>query len=113
MSRGSDAPSQRSRRDSTAIGSRRREWAKRFGWGASTSRAILYNERYAGVRRFKERQWVKVPGTNRRQPQPRNAVEVMTMERPELRIIEASVWTEVQARLAAIYRNYTPRARSW
>jgi hypothetical protein len=84
---------------------------KCFGWGASTIRAILYNERYAGVWRFKERQWVKVPGTNRRQPQPRNAAEVMTMERPELRIIEASVWTKVQARLAAIYRNYTKRKR--
>lgn len=84
---------------------------KCFGWGASTSRAILYNERYAGVWRFKERQWVKVPGTNRRQPQPRNAAEVMTMERPELRIIEASVWTEVQARLAAIHRNYTKSKR--
>jgi site-specific DNA recombinase len=29
---------------------------KCFGWGSSTIRAILYNERYAGVWRFKERQ---------------------------------------------------------
>src|ERR1044071_6105858 len=87
---------------SPRVGSRH----KCFGWGASTIRAILYNERYAGVWRFKERQWVKVPGTNRRQPQARNAADVMTMERPELRIIDASVWTEVQARLAAISRNY-------
>ena len=92
---------------SPRVGSRH----KCFGWGASTIRAILNNERYAGVWRFKERQWVKVPGTNRRQPQARNAADVMTMERPELRIIEASVWTEVQARLAAISRNYTKRKR--
>jgi site-specific DNA recombinase len=97
----------RDRIPSPRVGSRH----KCFGWGASTIRAILYNERYAGLWRFKERQWVKVPGTNRRQPQARNAADVMTMERPELRIIEASVWTEVQARLAAISRNYTKRKR--
>src|SRR5215468_8372888 len=92
---------------SPRVGSRH----KCFGWGASTIRAILYNERYAGVWRFKERQWVKVPGTNRRQPQARNAADVMTMERPDLRIIESAVWTEVQARLAAVRRNYTKRKR--
>jgi DNA invertase Pin-like site-specific DNA recombinase len=97
----------RDRIPSPRVGSRH----KCFGWGASTIRAILYNERYAGVWRFKERQWVKVPGTNRRQPQARDAAEVMTMERPELRIIETSVWTEVQARLAAIHRSYTKRKR--
>ncbi len=97
----------RERIPSPRVGSRH----KCFGWGASTIRAILYNERYAGVWRFKQRQWVKVPGTNRRQPQTRNAADVMTMERPELRIIEASVWTEVQARLAAVRRNYTKRKR--
>jgi hypothetical protein len=50
-------------------------------------------------------------GPDRLPAQARNAAEVMTMERPELRIIEASVWTEVQARLAAIHRNYTRRKR--
>ena len=39
---------------------------KRWGWGPSTIRAMLYNERYAGIWRFKERQWVKVPGTSHR-----------------------------------------------
>ena len=92
---------------SPRVGSRH----KCFGWGSSTIRAMLYNERYAGVWRFKERQWVKVPGTNRRQPQPRNAADVMTMERPELRIIDAATWTEVKARLAAVNRNYTKRTR--
>lgn len=97
----------RERIPSPRVGSRH----KCFGWGASTIRAILKNERYAGVWRFKERQWVKVPGTNRRQPQARNAADVMTMERPELRIIEPAVWTEVQARLAAVSRHYTRRKR--
>jgi site-specific DNA recombinase len=79
---------------------------KCFGWGASTIRAILYNERYIGVWRFKERQWVKVPGTNRRQPRARNAAEVMVKERPELRIIEQKLWDHVQARLALLKEKY-------
>ncbi len=77
-----------------------------FGWGASTIRAILYNERYAGVWRFKERQWVKVPGTNRRVPRPRAAAEVIVQPRPELAIIDASLWDAVQARLAATKAKY-------
>ena len=80
---------------------------KRYGWGTSTIRAILYNEKYAGTWRFKERQWVKVPGTNKRRPRARAADEVMTIERPELRIIDVESWTEVRARLAAIHRRYT------
>ncbi len=80
---------------------------KRFGWGPSTIRTILYNESYVGVWRFKETQWVKVPGTNRRQPRRRPADEVMTMERPELRIIDADLWSEVSTRLAAVHRKWT------
>ena len=80
---------------------------KRYGWGTSTIRAILYNEKYAGTWRFKERQWVKVPGTNKRRPRARAADEVMTIERPDLRIIDVELWTEVRARLAAIHRRYT------
>lgn len=80
---------------------------KRFGWGASTIRAILYNEKYTGTWRFKERQWVKVPGTNKRRPRARAADEVMSIERPDLRIIDAELWTAVQERLAAVHRKYT------
>ncbi len=80
---------------------------KTFGWGASSIRAMLYNERYVGVWRFKERQWVKVPGTNKRTPKARDASEVMTQERLELRIIDAAVWHEVHVRLAAVHRRYT------
>ncbi|MEO7735057.1 MAG: recombinase family protein, partial [Kofleriaceae bacterium] len=80
---------------------------KRFGWGASTIRAMLYNERYAGVWRFKQCQWVKAPGSNKRTPRPRDASEVMTIERPELRIIDAATWQETQTRLTAIRKRYT------
>src|SRR5688572_1096669 len=84
---------------------------KCFGWGGSTIRAILYNERYAGVWKFKERQWVKVPGTNKRQPRPRNASEVISQERPDLRIIERALWDEVQTRLANVKKRYTNPGR--
>lgn len=79
---------------------------KRFGWGTSTIRAILKNEKYTGVWRFNEREWVRVPGTNKRRPRARAADEVITMERPELRIIDAELWTAVQARLAAVSKKY-------
>jgi len=78
---------------------------KYYGWGASTIRAILYNEKYAGTWRFKERQWVKVPGTNKRRPRTRAADEVITIERPDRRIIDAELWTAVRARLSAIHRK--------
>ena len=78
-----------------------------FGWGASTIRAILYNERYGGVWRFKERQWVKVPGTNKRRPQPRDPGDVMEQVRPELRIIDAELWATVRSRLTAVRNRYT------
>ncbi len=79
---------------------------KCFGWGGSTIRAILYNERYAGVWKFKERQWVKVPGSNKRQPRLRNASEIISQERPELRIIDRALWDEVRARLANVKKRY-------
>jgi site-specific DNA recombinase len=79
---------------------------KRYGWGASTIRAMLYNEKYGGTWRYKERQWVKVPGTNKRQPRNRPAEDVITVERPDLRIIDGETWTAVRARLAAIHRKY-------
>lgn len=79
---------------------------RRFGWGVSTIRAMLMNERYAGVWRFKEKQWVKVPGTNRRLPRKRSPEEVITTERPDLRIIDEQTWQEVKTRLAAVHRLY-------
>ena len=84
---------------------------KCFGWGMSTIRAILYNERYVGVWKFKERQWVKIPGTNRRQPRARDASEVMTQLKPELAIIGRELWDEVQARLLTVKQRYNKEGR--
>ena len=80
---------------------------KRKGWGSSTIRAMLYNDKYTGTWKFKQREWVKIPGTNRRIPRDRDISDVMVQERPELRIIDTDLWNGVQERLAAIRLKYT------
>jgi len=78
---------------------------KRFGWGTTTIRAILRNETSTGVWRFNEREWVRVPGTNKRRPRARPADEVITIERPELRIIDQELWAAVQEKLQAVSKK--------
>ena len=51
---------------------------KHTGWGSSTIRAMLHNERYIGIWKFKQRQWVKVPGANKRRPRKRDDSEVIS-----------------------------------
>jgi site-specific DNA recombinase len=70
-----------------------------FGWGPSGIGGMLQREKYIGIWRYKETQWVKEPGTNRRVPRKRPPEEVVTMERPDLRIIDDELWQAVQARL--------------
>ncbi len=77
-----------------------------FGWGQSTIRAMLRNERYVGVWRFKEKQWMKVPGTNKRRPRARPEDEQIVHHRPELRIVDAVLWAVVQERIATIAKVY-------
>ncbi len=78
---------------------RQRTRHTRFGWGAPGISAMLRQEKYIGVWRFKERQWVKEPGTNRRIPRRRPSDEVMIAERPELRVINDELWNAVQEKL--------------
>lgn len=77
------------------------------GWVDSTVRAMLHNEKYAGVWRFKATQWIKDPETGRRRPFKRDAADVMIDERPELRIVDATTWEAVKERLAAVRAHYT------
>lgn len=72
-----------------------------FGWGAPGIMGMLRQEKYIGVWRFKETQWIKEPGTNRRIPRKRPPEEVITVERPDLRIVDQELWQEVQERLVA------------
>ena len=82
--------------DSPRIGTRH-QFA---GWSVGTVRAMLRNERYIGVWRFKRMQWIKVPATGRRLPRQRAASEVITFERPELRIVGLPLWEAAHARIA-------------
>jgi site-specific DNA recombinase len=84
---------------------------KRFGWGASSIAAILRNQKYIGVWRFNEREWVRVPGTKRRKPRLKPAHEVKTAERPDLRIIDAELWERTRERIAQVHAKYTRNAQ--
>jgi hypothetical protein len=65
---------------------------RRKGWVDATVRVFRHNEKYVGIWRYKERQWVKVPGANRRVPRARPADEVLEQLPPELRIIDQDTW---------------------
>jgi DNA invertase Pin-like site-specific DNA recombinase len=80
---------------------------RRRGWVHSSIRAMLHNEKYVGEWRYKERQWLKVPGENRRLPRRRSPEEVMVRCCPDLRIIDDETWKAVQARLAGVHAKYT------
>ncbi len=73
----------------------------------STIRAILYNERYTGVRTFNERRWVKIPGTNKRRPEMKDPSEVIRTVHEELRIIDEITWARVQQRLQRTKAQFT------
>lgn len=79
---------------------------RRKGWKDSTIRAFLHNTSYFGHWTYKEREWRKVPGTNKRRPARRRDEEVMKDERPHLRIVDADTWLAVQERLEAVRRAY-------
>lgn len=67
-------------------------------WAATTVRAILSNEAYAGRWTWNRRAWVKVPGTNRRVSRERPRSEWIESERPELAIVDSATWARCNAR---------------
>ena len=79
---------------------------KRDGWTVSGVRAILRNEKYIGRWRFNEREYIKVPGTKRRVSRARPASDVITLDRPDLRIVTDEVWARVAERFEQNRRTY-------
>lgn len=69
------------------------------GWGHSTVRAMLRNERYLGKFTWNKRKWSRHGPERSRIARERPAAEWITQERPELAIIEKEVWAAVQAKL--------------
>ena len=70
------------------------------GWGPSTIRFILKNERYVGRFVWKKRTWVTDPATGARTHRMRGEEEWITTEQPHLAIVTKDLWDRVQARFA-------------
>ena len=71
-------------------------------WAPSSIRAILYRERYRGVVPFGEFRKVYKKGTAKRNKQS----DYMRTPRPDLEIIDAPLWAQVQARLSTVREIY-------
>lgn len=84
---------------------------RRVGWKDSTIRAFLHNESYAGRWRYKAREWRKVPGKNKRRPAKRRDDQTIAQDRPHLRIVDESLWSDVQERLRAVHRAYAGKKK--
>lgn len=69
------------------------------GWGHSTIRAILTNEKYIGVWRWNATKWIRVPGRKARRQLDRPESEHVVREYPDLAIIGRPVWDRIQATL--------------
>jgi hypothetical protein len=73
--------------------------SKRYpGWGATSIRYILKNERYAGTWRYGARRWVKNPQTKRRHPRPQTEDRQVVVSRPDLAVVDAETFERAQAR---------------
>jgi site-specific DNA recombinase len=68
------------------------------GWGHSTVRAMLLNERYAGKWTWNTMKWVRIPGKKTRRKVRRPEAERVVRDCPELAIIQKDLWELVQGR---------------
>lgn len=69
------------------------------GWGHSTIRAMLRNQRYLGRLSWNQSKWVRVPGKKARRRIARPESEWITREVPELQIVSPQLWAEAHARI--------------
>jgi DNA invertase Pin-like site-specific DNA recombinase len=70
------------------------------GWGHTTIRAMLLNDRYIGLCRWNEYRWVRTPGKRTRRRLRRPDGEHIVATHPDLRIVPEPLWDAVRARLA-------------
>lgn len=75
------------------------------GWGPSTIRAMLLNERYIGRSIWNQHKWLSGSGKKRRRRVKRPEGEWIRRECPELAIVDRELWDAVQAR----FRRHTQR----
>ena len=68
------------------------------GWGHTTIRAMLLNERYLGRWTWNRQKWVRVPGKRSRRALARPPSEHITREILTLRVVSPELWERAQAR---------------
>lgn len=68
------------------------------GWGHTTIRAMLANERYLGRFAWNQSKWVRVPGRKSRRRVDRPETEWVTQEYADLAIVPRDLWDVVQSR---------------
>ncbi len=76
------------------------------GWGDSTVRGILSNEKYIGDWTYNETEWRLHPVTRKRVPRRRNPNEVEHDHREELRIVDEELWTAVRTRMDSVSASW-------
>lgn len=75
------------------------------GWGQSTVRAILQNERYLGHFIWNRRKHMRVPLRRHRRAVERPRSEWKHIDLPHLAIVSPDVWAQVQSRFASQARR--------
>ncbi len=70
------------------------------GWGHTTIRAMLLNERYIGRFVWNQHKWLHASGKKNRRRVKRPESEWIRREHPELAIVERNLWDTVQAKFA-------------
>jgi len=73
------------------------------GWGHTTIRAMLSNERYLGSFTWNQSKWVRVPDRKSRRRVTRPRSEWITQEHPELVIVPKPLWDDVQSRFRRVH----------
>jgi site-specific DNA recombinase len=84
----------------------------RKGWAPSAIQFMLRNEKYIGRWIWNMTRFLKDPDTGRRRPLPRPESEWNIQARPELRILQQSLWDAVQSRLASMAQRFGRRGRA-
>ncbi len=75
------------------------------GWGHTSIRNMLMNERYVGRWTWSASKWVRVPGKKSRRRIRRQHAEHVVREFPHLTIIDAETWAKAQASLQRRHRR--------
>ena len=75
------------------------------GWGHTSIRAMLVNERYIGRITWNQSKWVRVPGRKSRRRVARPESEWVTQDQPALAIISPERWSAARARFQRVHES--------